>query len=73
MWNSPPPMNTTKIHLYVGGFSLKTNWNYWQKDFCATKAVRKIHTELCRKGRKEIKLGLMSLGRDSEVKEGYTG
>ena len=73
MWNSPPPMNTTKIHLYVGEFSLKTDWSYWQKDFCTTKAVRKIHTELHRKGRKEIRLGPMPLGRDWEVKESDTG
>ena len=26
IWNSPSPMNTTKIHLHVEQFSLKTNW-----------------------------------------------
>ena len=26
MWSSPPTMNTSKLHLHVEQFSLKTNW-----------------------------------------------
>ena len=26
MWRSPPPTNTSKLHLHVESFSLKTNW-----------------------------------------------
>ena len=49
-------MNISKMYLHVEQLSLKTNWN-WQKDSCTTKAVRKIHLELGRKGREVIRLG----------------
>ena len=45
----------------------------WQKDPCTTKAVRKIHTCLGRKGRKVIGSGPVPLGEDSEETGNYTG
>lgn len=62
-------MNISKMYLHVEQLSLKTNWN-WQKDSCTTKAVRKIHLELGRKGREGSGLGPVPLGRDSK-EEGY--
>ena len=44
----------------------------WQKDPCTTKAVRKIHTCLGRKGRKVIGSGPVPLGEDSEETGNYT-
>ena len=26
MWSSPPPTDTSKVHLHVEEFSQKTNW-----------------------------------------------
>lgn len=41
----------------------------WQKDSYTTKAVRKIHTKLSRKGREVITSGPVPLGEDGEEKE----
>ena len=73
MWNSPPLMNTSKIHVHVEQFS---NWKLTgnsQKDFCTNKAVRKIHTKSDRKERKVIRLGPVLLEGDSEEKGDYMG
>ena len=48
---SPPPMNTSKIHLHGNNSHWKLTGN-WQTDSCTTKASRTIHTYLGRKGRK---------------------
>ena len=45
----------------------------WQKDSCTTKALRKIHTQLSRRGRKVIWLGSVPLGGDSEERGDCTG
>lgn len=71
MWNSPPPTNTSKIHLHVEQFSLKTG--NCHKDSCTTKAVRKIHTETGKKGKQAIRLGPVTLGGDLEEKGDYMG
>ena len=66
MWNSPSPMNTSKIHLNVEKFSLKTNWKLSET---VTKAVTKIHTESGRKGTEQSgwdhtsRRGLIGKGR----------
>ena len=52
-------------------FYLKTE-NY-QKDSCTIMALRKICTELSRKGTEAIRLGPEFLKRDSEEKGDYTG
>ena len=39
-WNPPPPTNTSKIHLHVERFSLKTNWKL---------AERLLYNQGCKK------------------------
>lgn len=50
-WGSPPPTNRTKIHLHLGQFSRKTNWNLHKNSY-KIKAARKIPMELGRIGEK---------------------
>lgn len=54
-------MNTSKIHLHVEQFSLKTNWKL-TNGLRTTKAVRKIFTYSGMKERKEIRWGPLPLG-----------
>ena len=53
-------------------FSLKQTGDY-EKDFYTSKAVRKIHTESGRKGRKVIMSGPLPLVGDTEEREDDTG
>lgn len=59
-----------KIHYTCEQLSLETTGN-WQKDSCATKAVRKIYVEFCSKVREVIWSGPMPLRGDSEEKGDY--
>ena len=45
----------------------------WQKNTCTTKAVRKIYTELGKKGSEAIRSGSVSLAGDKEEEGDYTG
>ena len=65
-------MNTSKIHLHLEQFSLKTNWKVTE-GLPYNRAVRKIHVYLGRVGRKVIGLGRVPLGGDSEEEGDSTG
>ena len=65
------PQKTHQKYIYMWSNSHWKLTEYLQKDSCITNDIRKIHTELNRKGRKMIRSGPVALGRDSE-KEGVT-
>ena len=65
--NSPPPINTSKIHLNVDDSDWKLTGD-WQKYSYISKPVRKIHTESGKKRRHEIKSVPLPLKGDSEEK-----
>ena len=54
MQNSPPTMNTSKIHLDVEQFSLKTNWRLVER-LLHKKDIKKIDIESSRKEKAAIK------------------
>ena len=66
-----PPWTHQK-YIYMWNNSHWKLTGNWQKDSCTTKAIRKIHMELGRKGRKAIRSGPMPLGGDSEEKGEHT-
>ena len=42
MWNLSPATYTSRIHLNMEQFSLKTNWKF-AEIVCMTRTVRKTH------------------------------
>ena len=68
--NSPPPINTSKIHLNVDDSDWKLTGDC-QKYSYISKAVRKIHTESGKKRRHEIKSVPVPLKGDSEEKRDH--
>ena len=67
-----------ELTSYTSKIYLHTEHSHWkqtedgQKDSCTTRAIRKIHTELGRKGREVIRSGHAPLGGDTEEEGDYT-
>lgn len=72
MQNSSSPMNTSKIHLQVGEFSLKTTWKL-AESLLYNQGSKKELTELGGKRRGAIRLEHAPLGGDLEEKGDFTG
>lgn len=67
----PPPQETHQKHIYTWNNShWKQLWD-WQKASCTTKIVRKLHTELGRKGREAVRSGPVAQAGVSEEKGDY--
>ena len=66
------PWQTHQKYIYMRNNSHWKLTGNWQKDSCTTEAIKKIHTDLSRKGRETIRSGLVPLGGDSEEKGDYT-
>ena len=64
---------TYQKYIYMWNNSHWKLTGAWQKESWTTKAVRKSHMELGRKGREAICLGPVPLGGDSEEEGDYTG
>lgn len=68
MQSSLQPTNISKIHLHVEHFSLRAGWRLAERLF-TTKAGRKIHAELSRKGQEAIRSGPVLLGGTQKRRE----
>ena len=71
MQNSSSPLNTSKIHLHVGEFSLKTTWKL-AESLLYNQGSKKELTELGGKRRGAIRLEHAPLGGDLEEKGDFT-
>ena len=73
--SSPPPMNTSQIHLHTSTCDAVLTENKLEtgRRTDTAKALRKIHMESGRKGREAIRSGPVLLGGDIEKEEIYLG
>ena len=65
MCNPPPPTNTSKIHLHMKKFSLKTLPVEAGRTLIQSNLKESL-TESVRKGREEIRSGSVPIARDTE-------
>lgn len=71
MLNSPPLKNTSKLHLHVEKFALKTSWILAERPLHNKNC--KIHIKSGMKEREVIISGPAALRRYTEEKRGYIG